>query len=113
MSYTASLLIYVKDGVFLLTSLANVFRWLTISRVISPNSIAAPEADLSLQETTEIVSESLPSSVPETPVPALESSVSKKNEEDLPTYIPSQCQLTLKKLCSTNFLRELLVKWGR
>src|ERR1700746_1174654 len=37
----------------------------------SPNRKATPGADLSLQETTEILSESLPSSIPETPAPAL------------------------------------------
>src|SRR5438046_9261471 len=39
----------------------------------SPNSIVKPGADLSLQETTEIISESLPSSTHETQVPALKS----------------------------------------
>lgn len=48
--------------------------------------IATPEVDLSLQETTEIASESLPSSTPETPVPAL-TSTEENAEEDLPTYI--------------------------
>ena len=52
----------------------------------SPNREATPGADLSLQETTEILSESLPSSIPETPVPALKSSV-EEDQEDLPTYI--------------------------
>ena len=52
----------------------------------SPDRIATPEADLSLQETTEIPSESLASSTPETPVPALESSV-EEVQEDLPTYV--------------------------
>jgi hypothetical protein len=47
---------------------------------------ATPDTDLSLQETTEILSESLPSSMPETPVPALESSV-EEVQEDLPTYV--------------------------
>jgi hypothetical protein len=52
----------------------------------SPNRIAIPDADLSLQETTEILSESLPTSIPETPVTAFESSV-EEAQEDLPTYI--------------------------
>jgi hypothetical protein len=52
----------------------------------SPNREATPGADLSLQETTEILSESLPSSIPETPVPALKSSV-EEDQEDLPTYV--------------------------
>ena len=52
----------------------------------SPNREATPGADLSLQETTEILSESLPSSIPETPVPALKSSV-EEDQEDLPTFI--------------------------
>ena len=52
----------------------------------SPNSTATPVTDLSLQETTEIPSESLPSSMPETPVPALESSV-EEVREDLPAYV--------------------------
>lgn len=62
------------------------FPLVDISRDDSSNRIAAPEADLSLQETSEIVSESLPSSIPETPVPALKSSV-EDNDEDLPTYV--------------------------
>src|SRR5207244_1033382 len=53
---------------------------------VFPVAIATPDVDLSLQETTEILSESLPSSTPETPVPALESSV-EEVQEDLPTYV--------------------------
>jgi hypothetical protein len=54
----------------------------------SPNRIATPDADLSLQETTEILSESLPTSIPETPVTAFESSVEEAEaQEGLPTYI--------------------------
>jgi hypothetical protein len=53
---------------------------------VSPDAIGIPGADLSLQETTEILSESLPFSTPETPVPALESSV-EEVQEDLPTYV--------------------------
>ena len=67
--------------------IGNHFALVDISRDDSPNRIATPEADLSLQETTEIVSESLLSPVPETPVPALTSLV-EDNEEDLPTYTP-------------------------
>jgi hypothetical protein len=52
----------------------------------SPNRKATPGADLSLQETTEILSESLPSSIPETPVPALKYPA-EEDQEDLPTYI--------------------------
>jgi hypothetical protein len=52
----------------------------------SPERIGTPEADLSLQETTEILRESLPTSMPETPVTASESSV-EEAQEDLPTYI--------------------------
>jgi len=62
------------------------FPLVDISRDDSPNSIATPEADLSLQETTEIVGGSLPSAVPETPAPALTLSV--EDHDDLPTYIP-------------------------
>jgi len=51
----------------------------------SPDRIATPEADLSLQETAEILSESLPTSIPETPLTAFESSV-EEAQEDLPTY---------------------------
>jgi hypothetical protein len=61
------------------------FPLVDLSRDDSPDRIAPPEVDLSLQETTEIVSESLSSSVPETPVPELKSSV--ENDEDLPTYV--------------------------
>lgn len=52
----------------------------------SPERIGTPEADLSLQETTEILRESLPTSMPETPVTAFESSV-EEAQENLPTYI--------------------------
>lgn len=46
---------------------------------------AMPGADLSLQETAEILSEPLPSPLPETPVPALEASI-EEVQENLPTY---------------------------
>jgi hypothetical protein len=52
----------------------------------SSNGTAMTDADLSLQETTEIPSESLPSSMPETPVPTLEASI-EEVQEDLPTYV--------------------------
>ena len=61
------------------------FPLVDISVDDSSNRIATPATDLSLQETTEIVRESLPSSRPETPVPALTSSI-EDAEEDLPTY---------------------------
>ena len=47
---------------------------------------AIRDADLSLQETTEILSESVPSSMPETPVPASEASI-EEVQEDLPTNV--------------------------
>ena len=53
---------------------------------VSPDAEATVGTDLSLQETTEILSESLASSTSETPVPALESSV-EEVQEDLPTYV--------------------------
>jgi hypothetical protein len=53
---------------------------------VSPDAVAIVGADLSLQETTEMLSEALPSSAPETPVPALEPSV-EEGQEDLPTYV--------------------------
>ena len=52
----------------------------------SPERIGTQEADLSLQETTEILRESLPTSMAETPVTAFESSV-EEAQENLPTYI--------------------------
>ena len=52
----------------------------------SPERIGIPEADLSLQETTEILRESLLTSMPEAPVTAFESTV-EEAQEDLPTYI--------------------------
>ncbi len=57
----------------------------------STHRIAKPGIDLSLLETTEMASETLPSSIPETPAPGVKSSVSvEEAEEDLPTYlIPS------------------------
>ena len=53
---------------------------------VSPDAEATVGTDLSLQETTEILSESLASSTSETPVPALESSV-EEVQEDLSTYV--------------------------
>jgi len=52
----------------------------------SLNRTATPVTELTLQETTENPSESSPSSLPETPVPALESPV-EEIQEDLPTYV--------------------------
>ena len=62
------------------------FPLVDISGNDSPNRIATQEADLSLQETAEILSESLPTSIPETPLTAFESSV-EEAQENLPTYI--------------------------
>lgn len=53
---------------------------------VSPDAVAIIGADLSLQETTEMLSEALPSSAPETPVPVLELDV-EEGQEDLPTYV--------------------------
>ncbi len=53
---------------------------------VSPDAVATVGADLSLQETTEMLSEALSSSMPETPIPVLESSV-EEAQEDLPTYV--------------------------
>ena len=66
--------------------LGNRFPLVDVPVSDSPNSIVTSGADLSLQETTEILSESLASSTSETPVPALESSV-EEVQEDLPTYV--------------------------
>jgi hypothetical protein len=77
------------------------FPLVDISEDYASNSIATPEADLSLQETTEIVSESLPSSVPETPVPALKSSV--EEDEDLPTYVPTSTSTYLEEAMLDEF----------
>jgi hypothetical protein len=52
----------------------------------SPDAVATVGTDLSLQETTEMLSEALPSSEPITPVPTLDSSV-EETIEDLPTYV--------------------------
>lgn len=53
---------------------------------VSLDAVASVGADLSLQETTEILSEALPSSALSTPVPTLEPSV-EEAQEDLPTYV--------------------------
>jgi hypothetical protein len=53
---------------------------------VSPGAVATVSADLTLQETTEMLSEALPSSAPETPVPALEPDI-EEGQEDLPTYV--------------------------
>jgi hypothetical protein len=53
---------------------------------VSPDAVAIIGADLSLQETTEMLSEALASSAPETPVPVLELDV-EEGQEDLPTYV--------------------------
>jgi hypothetical protein len=52
----------------------------------SPDAVATAGADLSVEETNEVLSEALPSSVPETPIPALEPPV-EEGQEDLPTYV--------------------------
>ena len=68
----------------------------------SPNREATPGADLSLQETTEILSESLPSSIPETPVPALKYSV-EEDQEDLPTYLTPTMSTNLEEAMLDEF----------
>lgn len=68
----------------------------------SPERIGTPEADLSLQETTEILRESLPTSMPETPVTAIESSV-EEAQENLPTYITSTMSSYLEEAILDEF----------
>ena len=53
---------------------------------VSPDAVATVNADLSLQETNEILSEAVPSSAPETPVPVSESDIAE-GQEDLSTYV--------------------------
>ena len=55
----------------------------------SSGSIAIPEDDITSQATTEMESEASPSSIPETPIPVVQSSI-EEVQDDLPTYlIPS------------------------
>ena len=68
----------------------------------SPDGITTPEADLSLQETTEILRESLSTSIPETPVPAFESSA-EEAQEDLPTYITPTMSSSLEEALLDEF----------
>ena len=74
-----------QGQVFLLISLVTAFRWLRKQSVYSPSAVATGSADLSLQETTEMLNKDLPSSTPETPVPALELDI-EEGQEDLPIY---------------------------
>jgi hypothetical protein len=77
----------LRDGLGIFVDiLGKRFPLLDVPVSDSPNRIATPDADLSLQETTEILSESLPSSIPETPVPALKSSA-EEDQEDQSTYL--------------------------
>jgi len=72
-------------GIFL-DILGKRFPLVDVSASDSPSRIATQVADLSLRVTTEIPSESLPSSIPETPIPTSESSI-EEAAEDLPTYV--------------------------
>jgi len=78
------------------------FPLIDISRVDSSIRTVTPEADLSLQETSEIVSESLSSSVPEIPVPTLKSS-EEDDDEDLPTYVSPQMSTYLEEAMLDEF----------
>ena len=53
---------------------------------VSPDAVATVDTDLSLQDTTEILSEALPYSEHETSEPVLETS-SEEELEDLPIYV--------------------------
>jgi hypothetical protein len=66
--------------------LGNRFPLVEETVSVSPSAVATGSADLSLQETTEMLSKVLPSSTPETPVPALELDV-EEGQEDLPIYV--------------------------
>lgn len=78
----------------------------------SPDSIASPEADLSLQETTEILRESLSTSRTETPVPAFESSV-EEAQGDLPTYITPTMSTYLEEAMLDEFSAAATPEMGQ
>jgi hypothetical protein len=71
---------------FFVDILGKRFPLVNVSASDSQNRIATRVVDLTFQETTEIPSESLPSSIPETPIPTSESLV-EEAPEDLPTYV--------------------------
>src|SRR5215467_12926984 len=75
-------------GVFV-DILGKSFPLVDISGSASPKRITAYDPDLSLQETKEILIETLPPpiSMPETPAIAFDSSVEDVAKEDLPTYV--------------------------
>jgi len=56
---------------------------------VSPDAIATGGADLSLQETTVMLSEALPSSLPETPVPTTADNVEEVPEDRPPLATPT------------------------
>ena len=78
------------------------FPLVDVSASDSPNRIAAPVADLSLRVTTEIPSESLLSSIPETPIPTSETSI-EEAPEDLPTYVTSTMSSYLEEAMLDEF----------
>ncbi len=88
-------------GIFI-DILGKCFPLIDISVEDSPNSTATQETDLSLQETTEIVRESLSSSTLETPVPAVKSPT-EEAEEDLPTYVTSSKSMYLEEAMLNEF----------
>ena len=56
---------------------------------VSPEAVATVAADLSLHETTVMLSEALPSSLPDTPVPATAHDVEEVPEDQAPLATPT------------------------
>lgn len=72
-------------GIFV-NILGKRFPLVDVSVSNSPSKISIPEDDLTLLQTTEMASETLPSSIPETPVPVVKFSA-EEADDDLPTYL--------------------------
>jgi hypothetical protein len=79
---------------------------------VSPDAVATASTDLSLQETTEIFSEAVPSSVPETPVPVLMSTI-EEGQEDLPAYVTPTMSSYLEEAMLDEFSNAATGKMGQ
>jgi hypothetical protein len=85
---------------------------------VSPEAVATVAADLSLQETTVMLSETLPSSLPDTPVPAIAHDVEEVQEDRPPLATPTMSVFLEKALldefstASTRQMEQLAVWSG-
>jgi len=92
--------------------LGNRFPLVEETVSVSPSAAETVSADLSLQETTEMLSKVLPSSTPENPVPVLEPDI-EEGQEDLPTYVTPPMSSYLEEAMLDEFSNAATQEMGQ